>query len=370
MMHEMHYEDLVVQLINEGNISAPRGQECKELLNQHIIVPNNECLMDIPGIRTVKDITTGPGKYLVSEFVWYMSGALSVEFIGNFASLWKHICDDQNEINSNYGFQVFHKPLDVVNKTVRSIGSSPFMWVYNELRKDKDSRRAVIHYTWENMFRIKNIKDFVCTQLQQFFIRDNILTSTVYIRSSDIIRGLTFDIPWWSFVQQLLVTILKDRYPGLKCGNLDIFIGSSHVYEPHYELLNKLSEHHNYMKPMILKDLITLQSNMDNLGETRTDNIGWYKAANINKDLEEFLDEYSKKMTSSIYYYRGFEDWLDNTDVVKSIADNSLSIMRYYYRIKRHSNYRSEFDKDLNRIFVNEMKHFMSSIVDLEPKGE
>lgn len=223
----------------QGNVVKPKGKEIKELIGTVIEgSANNNQLISILGVRDIsglRDRSTSVYKYLVAEMFWYLSGVHTTKFIGLFADLWNSIKNPDGTVNSNYGRSVFYI------KDEKKQNLSYYNWVRSTLEHDIDSRQAIIPYADESIYK-PGIKDFTCTQLQHFFIRDGILDSIVYIRSSDAIYGLTFDIPFWSVVQQILFRDFEHNRPELvkSVGNIKIVIGSSHVYQQHYDLMAKM----------------------------------------------------------------------------------------------------------------------------------
>lgn len=238
-----YYIDLLKYLSKYGLSVSPRQQDVKEAIGVGLEVFNNKTLISLPGIRDASDPNTREGKYLRAEFVWYMSGDMRPNFIGKYASLWNKITNnidiaeekykDINEyVNSNYGYQVFHKIATLPWWISKEAPVSMFEWVCNELKKDRDSRKAIIQYTIPHIIYNNGVRDFTCTQNQHFMIRTNKLINIVHIRSSDAIKGLTFDIPWWDIVGQLVANELD-------CDYLDLMvnINSSHYYDSDKKLV-------------------------------------------------------------------------------------------------------------------------------------
>lgn len=250
MIKEMNfYLDLLKSLNDLGLDVSPRDKKVKELVDVKCYVKNHEALFSLPGIRDSSDSDTKEGEYLRAEFVWYMSGFLTVEFISYYGSMWNHLTnqvkiennDDINtQINSNYGFHVFFKSptagLGIKNPL------SQFDWIVNELKKDRSSRKAIMQYTWPIIY-LDGIRDFTCTQTQHFLIRNEKLINLVNIRSSDAIKGLTFDIPWWDFVGQAVGYFL-----GVDSPELVVNIGSSHFYDSDSKLVNSILDNASEFK--------------------------------------------------------------------------------------------------------------------------
>ena len=92
-------------------------------------------------------------------------------------------------------------------------------------------------------FQFEGNKDFVCTMYANFFIRHNILHMKVQMRSNDIFYGLTFDAPFFAFLQQSVFLKLKETYPDLELGMYYHFADNLHFYERHFELATEIQGH-------------------------------------------------------------------------------------------------------------------------------
>ena len=219
--------NLLGRILTNGQKVTTRGLTTIELLNEKIVINPYEVLYSEHNVRPFEKIKA----YLQAELAWYFEGSSDVKDIKKYAKMWEHISEN-GKANSNYGKLVFYD-------TVNGEPFSYFNWCFSQLVSDVNSRKAIILYNRPEYFYAT--KDFICTQTQQFFIRNGKLETTVYIRSSDAIRGLTFDIPWWSTVQQMLMHALKSyHYQDLRLGKMTVFIGSSHIYEEHQKLASDL----------------------------------------------------------------------------------------------------------------------------------
>lgn len=219
----MTYPELLNALITSGNILDIRGLEVSELLNVQLFIGSNNLYFH-EKFRPLDKVK----KYLFGELAWYLSGSKEVEDIVKYSKFWDKIKNEDDTVNSNYGYLVFYK----ANRDFRT----PYQWCLDKLRQDKNTRKAVMLYNDRDYFYEEN-KDLICTQLQHFFIRHNKLISFVYLRSSDAIKGLTYDIPWWSIVQQQLAKDLNIQF-----GEIIVTIGSSHIYKSDYELVENMVE--------------------------------------------------------------------------------------------------------------------------------
>lgn len=266
------YKYLIDDIKSNGLISKPRGQEVKELLFKDLKVTDHETIINST-FRSTFNNNTPEGKYLRAEFMWYMSGYLNPDYIIRFGKMWDKLrnpIDDEsenlydfkifaNKVNSNYGYHVFWKPVTEIqiftHGLTRSFENSPFLYVIKTLKKDIYSRQAIIQYTLPNIYG-ENIKDFTCTQNQHFLIREGNLYNLVHIRSSDAVKGLAFDIPWWDIIGQFVARALNINY-----NTMLVNIGSAHYYERDYELIDNLLKDNIKWNKLILKDNDSLVKN-------------------------------------------------------------------------------------------------------------
>lgn len=265
------YVVLLDALNTHGIETSPRNKDIKELIDVTLKINDNEVLMSLPGIRDITNATTKEARYFRAEFIWYMSGSLETQFISKFGSMWSKLVnkfDNVDEdsafaklntrVNSNYGYHVFHKVASFPLSVDSTDGRSMFYWVCDELNKDRDSRKAIIQYTWPIIYN-DGVNDFTCTQNQHFLIRNGELINIVNIRSSDAIKGLTFDIPWWDIVGQLVANATGSTY-----NKMVVHINSSHYYKSDDALVSNILNNRDKfeMKQLKLRACDEIQNNL------------------------------------------------------------------------------------------------------------
>lgn len=249
------YYSLVDTVYNRYHFEcSPRGQKIRECLGMTFAIsdPRNR-LLYIPERKFSV-------QYVMAEVLWYMLGENKTEWISNYSSMWKNISDDGTTANSAYGARIF-------KRHPRVAGGRFEQWDYvkEELKRDPDSRRAVIHIrTPEDSVDAK--LDVPCTLALQFFIRDGRLNLLVNMRSTDLIFGLANDVPAFTFMQEIMAHEL-----GVELGPYIHVSNSLHIYERHFEMCEKiLAGIGNYIGapeampavvlPMPTKSLNTLQT--------------------------------------------------------------------------------------------------------------
>ena len=103
--------------------------------------------------------------------------------------------------------------------------------VERELLRDPDSRRAVVYVGRPRDLFLADDLNMPCTMSWQFFNRDGKLEMYVYMRSWDLVWGLSYDIPCFVAVQKMLADALS-----LPLGEYVHVAGSGHIYERHFDL--------------------------------------------------------------------------------------------------------------------------------------
>jgi len=217
---------------------SPRGQKTKELIQETLIIQDSK-----------KCITTNPARklsreYLDKELEWYLAGDKNIEKIAPYASMWSRIADENNEVNSNYGEIIFKQELE-------NYDGSQFDWVINSLEKDRDSRQAVINFNQPKHKR-EGVLDMVCTLNTQYVIRNNNLIAITNMRSNDLIYGFGNDFPFFSYIHQQVQKKLQEDGLEVKLGMNIHTVGSLHVYEKHFPMVDKIIE--EYEKGGIISD--------------------------------------------------------------------------------------------------------------------
>lgn len=177
-----------------------------ELTNVKVTL--NDITQNIVGIRGISPY------YLLGEWLWYFSGKNSMKFISTFGSMWSKLSDDGETNNSAYGYRMKYE-----------FGFDQIETVINLLKKDKDSRRAVINLNTPNP-NVITTKDEPCTIALQFLIRDNKLYCTGIMRSNDIWYGFPYDVAFFTELQMYIA----DRL-GVKYGTYTHFAVSLHMYD-------------------------------------------------------------------------------------------------------------------------------------------
>ena len=150
-------------------------------------------------------------RYMIGEMLWYLSANNNLSEIQKYTKAWDRMSEDGITVNSNYGHKI-HK----------FYGFDQWEFIRDMLQKDPNSRQAVIHIKDPGI----HPKDTPCTVCLQFFIRDNKLHLTTYMRSNDVWMGFPYDVFTFTCFQIRMAMEL-----GVDIGEYTHIAGSLHLYE-------------------------------------------------------------------------------------------------------------------------------------------
>ena len=200
------WESWYNKLSAQGKDDSSRdGAVCGEILNAITVLKD-------PTQNILKsDIRKLPMRYAVGELLWYLSGSNKLSDIKRYSKAWENLSDDGETVNSAYGYRIGKK-----------FGFNQWEHVVNLLRKDPNSRQAVIHIKDASN---EPTKDLPCTVCLQYLIRDGKLHATTYMRSNDIWLGFPYDVFSFTCMQIILAFEL-----GVEIGEYTHIAGSLHLY--------------------------------------------------------------------------------------------------------------------------------------------
>lgn len=166
-----------------------------------------------------------PMRYMVGELLWYLSGNDSLDAIRLYTSAWDRMSDDGKTVNSNYGYRMKYAVDEETGKIFDQL-----RMVEKMLIEHPESRQAVIHIKSPRNLLENPTKDVNCTVCLQFFVRDEKLYMTTYMRSNDLWMGFPNDVFQFTAIQIYLAMKL-----GYKLGNYTHIAGSLHLYDRDFQ---------------------------------------------------------------------------------------------------------------------------------------
>jgi len=205
-----------------GTEIYPRGTVCKEIEDLQLMVNPKYPFMTFK--HRNYDIN-----YFKKEFLWKLTANKYNTDIMKHAKMWEKVRNPDGSWNSNYGFFFFGQQQGAFK-------------VVQELTRDRDSRKAIIPMLNDSHLSPETI-DTVCTIAIGFRIRDDKLNCSVYMRSSDAVWGLATDIPTFALLYRLIKGMLPFK---VNDGFINITMMSSHIYDRHYDMVNKVIDDPQY----------------------------------------------------------------------------------------------------------------------------
>jgi len=207
------YVDLVQHVLKHGKEVAPRGQKTREIEDAVIRIENPYDTLPL-GINR----GTVPGIGAV-EAMQLLGGVSAHELLVAVGPQFKAYTNDDGTFHGAYGPRTQNQYAPIIER----------------LKKDPDSRQALVTI-WDPSLDLEDGKrDYPCTTLHQFRIRDNKLNMSVYMRSNDVWLGAAYDFFQFTRVQIAMASVL-----GIDVGKYTHHVGSLHIYEQHYESADNL----------------------------------------------------------------------------------------------------------------------------------
>jgi len=215
------YSELAEKIRTKDFLVDKSGVKLVEILSPRVLLIPSDLFIDF---KTRKS----PRKYIETEHDWYMSHSLKNDKVSHI-KIWEMVADDHFEINSNYGNLVYSRN-----------NFSQFWNVVENLKNHKESRQGIIiytrpsiHYEWNS----HGVSDFICSNFQQFFIRNDKLHTVTSMRSNDCWTGTFSDIPWFHHVINHMYSTLLETYTDLTLGDHIFIPNSFHCYERNFDKL-------------------------------------------------------------------------------------------------------------------------------------
>lgn len=306
------FRTCLAHLMEHGADVQPRGAVTKELLNYNITLfdPRNR-IVNFVARKT-------SAKYLLAEFIWYLSGSNDPAGILPYSKFWNQIRNtgdmpgySKGTINSNYGYRLFGQDtrtavpyletamtpagIDETGKQVINPhlvtyprGDSQWNSTIKLLTTDKDSRQAIMNIHLPEDRHTGNL-DVPCTSVMQWFIRENQLHLIVTMRSNDIVLGFTNDVFQFTMLQECMLLQLREVYPELELGFYYHNAGSMHIYDRHFKMAEEITKDEQAFElPMIAMDCFN-EVTMKNLVQCEQ---SWRAAGSSSEYNFELLPEF------------------------------------------------------------------------------
>jgi hypothetical protein len=192
---------------------SPRGMMTKELPQKTLVFDMNHPVITFPARKLGY-------RFLAAEAWWILSGRDDVASIAPYSKEISQFSDDGVTFFGAYGPPIVDQ-LDYVVKA---------------LVRDEDTRQAVLT-TWRP--NPPETKDVPCTIAFSFMLRDGVLNTHVFMRSSDNWLGIPYDAFNFTMVtcdvlSRLNQELVGTSRPVYRLGTMHLTAASSHIYERNF----------------------------------------------------------------------------------------------------------------------------------------
>lgn len=218
---------------NYDSIVSPRGMEVREQIAAQYTVPMMSYI-DNANRNVNYD-------FMFAEAAWICSGSNRLSDLTETMKSYANYSDDGIVLSGAYGPKVIDQ----------------MRYVVDTLEDDSDSRQAFINIWRENP---RKSKDIPCTTSMQFLVRDHKINMISNMRSHDIVLGSTYDVFSFSSVANSIRLLLKQRGINYDLGDLTVNAGSMHLYERHYNEIDKWVKSNNINNEIASRVLHVLES--------------------------------------------------------------------------------------------------------------
>lgn len=209
------YLDLVFEVLKEGQETSPRGLKTREIEDAVISIadPYNTLPLGIG-----RNVNTGVGAVEACQLL----GGLSLpKLVLKIGPQFKSFTEDNGFFHGAYGLRT----------------KGQYDVALERLRADPDTRQAVVTIWNPELDMLPGKRDYPCTILHQFRIRDGKLNMSVYMRSNDVWLGAAYDFFQFTRVQIAMASLL-----GVDVGAYNHHVGSLHMYETDVESVGRLHD--------------------------------------------------------------------------------------------------------------------------------
>lgn len=173
---------------------------------------------------------------ILHELLWFLSGETNIQYLkDNGVSIWDDWATPEGELGPVYGAQ--WRKWQGANGQVHD----QVLALVEGLKNNPDSRRHIINgwnvallpdekqKPWENAAAGKMALP-PCHVLYQFYVANNKLSASLYIRSNDLFLGNPYNTASLAFLTHMLA-----QQCDFDVGEIVLSIGDAHIYSNHFE---------------------------------------------------------------------------------------------------------------------------------------
>ena len=253
---ENQYLNLIKDILSEGELVSGRNGNAKTIYGSamHFSLDNG-----IIPLLTTKKVAW---QTCLKELIWFISGSTNNdELTKQGVKIWngngsRDFLDSrglshlrENDLGPVYGHQWRFFNAKYINCDTTYVGSGidQLQNIINDLSDPlKRTSRRMVMSAW-NPCQIDEMALPPCHVLVQFnVLNGNKLSCSLYQRSGDVGLGVPFNIASYSFLTHLLA-----KHCGLEASEFLYYLGNTHIYDDHLEVLSEQVIRKPYLFPKL-----------------------------------------------------------------------------------------------------------------------
>ncbi len=207
---------LLLDELLRAPVVRPRGKPCRERLGVQLRVTDATKNIILDAQRRLNY------RFMVAEFLWVLGGLNRLDVLTRYNKRMAEFSDDGVTLTGAYGPRL----------------QSQWAWLVKKFVEDRETRQAVVSIWTPTP---ASSKDVPCTLATQYLLREEhaftwALHTVVTMRSSDAWWGIPYDVFTFSMLAHVLAAeLIVVLGQPISLGSLVVNLGSSHLYEPHWE---------------------------------------------------------------------------------------------------------------------------------------
>lgn len=254
---ENQYLNLIKDILTEGELVTGRNGNAKTVYGSamHFSLDNGT----IP-LLTTKKVAW---KTCLKELIWFISGSTNNdELTKQGVKIWngngsRDFLDSrglthyrENDLGPVYGHQwrFFNAKYSTCDTDYNGLGVDQLQNIIDNLMDpEKRASRRMVMSAW-NPCQLDEMALPPCHVLVQFnVLNGNKLSCSLYQRSGDVGLGVPFNIASYSFLTHLIA-----KHCGLEASEFLYYLGNTHIYDDHLEVLSEQVTRKPYIFPKLL----------------------------------------------------------------------------------------------------------------------
>lgn len=224
-LYNFHYHCLLQDILSREEMDNQRTNTKIKALPNRVIGYSFQGTLPLINTRKMFPVTA------FAELCWTLSGVRKLDWLQKHTKMWDDFANENNEVEAAYGYRWRHM-----------FGRDQLLDGINALKKDPSDRQIFIS-AWDNgKDGLGNhwTSNVPCPTSFCVNIINNKVNMTVFLRSSDTIVGLPYDMLMYSLLLIAITNELRHTNPKLSLGRIDAMLSHAHIYAAHYDIAEEL----------------------------------------------------------------------------------------------------------------------------------